>query len=96
MTDREQKEAAINTTVALLKQLKAYQLFVDWVKNQAGSHAQDLERVLNNCRLEVENEPEIESKFRGIVEDALQSGDKNLDLALASFLKEWTPKGKPN
>lgn len=56
----------------------------------------DLERVLNNCRLEVESEPEIGSKFRGIVEDALLSGDKNLDLALASFLKEWTPRGKPD
>jgi hypothetical protein len=96
MKNNEQNEFLINTMVALLKQLKAHQLFVEWIKNKAGKSAPDLQKVLDDCHSEVANDSEIESKFRGIVEDALQAGHKNLDLALDSFLKEWTPKGKPN
>ena len=96
MEEQNKSEFLLNTMIDLLKQLKAHQLFVEWIKDKAGPDAQNLQKVLDDCRLEVENEPEIESKFRGVVEDALRVGDKNLDLALASFLKEWTPKGRPN
>ena len=96
MNFEKQNELLFNTLIALLKELKAYQLFVDWMKDKAGSHSQDIEDVLSSIRLEIANEPALESKLRGIVEDALQSGETNLDLALALALQRWNPKGKVN
>ncbi len=85
-----------DTMIGLLMELKAYQMFVDWMKDKAGPHARDLEGVLVSSRLEVASEPEIQSKLRTIAEGVLQQGEDNLAQALAEALQKWHPKGKVN
>lgn len=92
----DRNELTFNTLVTLLKELKAYQLFLDWTKDKAGPHAQEIEAVLDDFRREISNEPAVESRLRGIAEDALRSGESDLRLALTLALQRWTPKGRPN
>ena len=96
MTEQEKNEFLLNAITHLLRRYLAYYSFAEWVLNQSEDHRKDLEKILANCRREVEKEPGLESKLRSIAVSALQSGEANLDQALTSFLKEWTPKGKPN
>lgn len=91
-----ENEQMLNVIISLLKELKAYQLFLDWMKNNAASQAQSLEKVLNDFRRELSLDPDVETQLRTIAASALQAGDKNLHLALTQALQQWTPKGRVN
>jgi hypothetical protein len=95
MTEQDKEQFLRYIIHHLLKHQIAYDAFYEWVKKQSGDAA-GVEKVLKNCKLEVAKEPDLESRLQVFVEDALRSGEENLDLALASFLKQWTPKGRPN
>ena len=89
-------ELLFDVTISLLKQLKAHQMFLDWVKDKAGSDAQNIENVLLSAQTELASVPALESKLRGVVEAVLLAGGKNLDSALAAALRAWNPTGRPN
>ena len=40
-----ENEQMFNVVIYLLKELKAYQLFLDWIKDKAGPEPQNLEKV---------------------------------------------------
>ena len=96
MTEQEKSEFLLNAIIYLLRRHLAYYSFAEWVLNQSGDDREGVEKVLANCRQEVDGEVGLENKLRSVAVNALQSGEANLDQALASFLKEWTPKGMPN
>jgi hypothetical protein len=91
-----ENEQTLNVLVSLLKELKAYQLFLDWIKKKAGSQAGSLEKVLNDFREELSRDPDAESQLRTIAVANLQDGDKTLRQALTQALQQWTPKGRVN
>jgi len=89
-------ELMFDTMIGLLKELKAYQFFLDWIKDKAGPEAQGLEKVLEDFRSEIASEPDLENKIRAVAASALQAGDKNLHSALILAFEQWKPTGKVN
>jgi hypothetical protein len=96
MDTEAKNELLLNTVVSLLMELKAYQLFLDWIKNKAGPHSEEIEGILIQSRREVASDQDLQSRLRGIAEDALQRGEDNLSQHLQAFLRSWNPKGKAN
>ena len=95
MTESEQREFLVNTLVSLLQRALVYQSLVDWLA-LVGVAPADIEQVLQSARGEMSKEDGLPDKLRTVVESALQSGEANYDLILASSLALWKPKGKPN
>ncbi len=96
MTEAEQKEFLVNAIVSLLQKLLVYQSLVEWLKLEVGVPLADIEQVLDSARRQLATQNDLPDTLRTAVESALQSGVVDYDQALASFLSQWTPKGRTN
>jgi len=96
VTELEQKEFLVKTMVSLLKRTLEYQSLVEWLTTEVGVPKTDLAEALKNIREEVGKTDGLQVKLRTIVESALQSGEADYDLILASSLAQWKPDGKAN
>jgi hypothetical protein len=96
MIEQGQKEFLVNTMVSLLQRALVYQSLVDWLTHEVGVSQADIEKVLKDIRREMEKEDGLQDKLRTVVESALQSGEANYDLVLASALSQWKPTGRMN
>jgi hypothetical protein len=95
VTESEQREFLVNTLISLLQRAIVYQSLEEWLI-LVGVDSAELNKVLQSFRDEMEKDAGLPNKLRSAVESALQSGEANYDLILASSLALWKSKGKPN
>jgi hypothetical protein len=90
----EEQVAALFTLVSrLYLELGVYLSFAEYIRLIVGG--QDVEDTLAKCRLDPALQTHVSSYLRALAVKISQGEELNLDSAL-EFLKQWTPKGKPN
>jgi hypothetical protein len=82
--------------VSLLERTLVYQALVEWLIKDVGIPGADIQGILESLRIAVARDNGLRGKLRIAAESALQSGEADYDLLLASLLAQWKPEGKAN
>lgn len=93
--ETEKQVAALFALVSrLYTELGVYLSFAEYIKLIVGG--QDVEDTLKKCRLDPALQSHVNLCLRVLAVKLAQGEDVNADQAYLEFLRQWTPKGKPN